>query len=99
MMLFIPMIAVAVYPLMAVAAELLALAVGIASPGLIAMVEISTLAGLMVTLLAILVAYYGAVLSYRIGFDPDSFGIPMLTSSMDFLGVICIVIAILAVLG
>jgi mgtE-like transporter len=82
-----------------VAAELLALAVGIVSPGLIAMVEISILAGLMVTLLAIVVAYYGAVLTYRIGLDPDSHGIPMITSSMDFLGVFCIVLAILAVLG
>jgi mgtE-like transporter len=93
------LIAVAVYPLMAVAAELLALAVGIVSPGLIAMVEISILAGLMVTLLAIVVAYYGAVLTYRIGLDPDSHGIPMITSSMDFLGVFCVVLAILAVLG
>jgi mgtE-like transporter len=93
------LIAVAVYPLMALAADLLALAAGLESPGLAPMVAISTLSGLMATVFAIVVAYYGAVASYRLGMDPDTYGIPLITSSMDFLGVISIVIAILAVLG
>jgi mgtE-like transporter len=96
--LLVLLIALAVYPLMALAAELLAVGVGLETPGAVSLVAISTMAGLMATLFATIVAYYGAVATYRLGMDPDSHGIPMITSSMDFLGVICIVIALLAVL-
>jgi mgtE-like transporter len=43
----------------------------------------------------VLVAYYTAVATFRRGLDPDNHGIPMITSSMDFLGVMSLVIALM----
>jgi mgtE-like transporter len=40
------------------------------SPGLLAMMGISTLAGLIATTAAVLAAYYGSVASYRLGLTP-----------------------------
>jgi mgtE-like transporter len=42
------------------------------------------------------VAYYTAAATYRVGLDPDNFGLPTITSSMDLLGVICVVLALQA---
>jgi mgtE-like transporter len=33
------------------------------------------------------------VTTFRRGLDPDNFGIPLITSSMDFVGVIALIIA------
>ena len=90
------MIALAVFPLLGLAAHGLAVALGLATPGVARMVGVSTMAGLMATLLAMVVAYYAAAASYRLGLDPDNHGLPLITSSMDFLGVVALVIALLA---
>jgi mgtE-like transporter len=89
-------IGLAVFPLLGLAAHALAAALGLATPGLLPMVGVSTTAGLMATLLAMLVAYYAAAATYRLGLDPDNHGLPLITSSMDFLGVVALVIALLA---
>ncbi|HWC31923.1 MAG TPA: magnesium transporter [Actinomycetota bacterium] len=91
------LIALAVFPLMGYAGALLAPVFGLESPGIVNMIEVATLAGVMATLLATVVAYYSAVATYRLGWDPDNHGIPMITSSMDFVGVVCFVIALVAV--
>jgi mgtE-like transporter len=46
---------------------------------------------------AVGVAYYGAVVSYRLGLDPDNVGIPLVTSALDLVGSVCFILAILAV--
>jgi mgtE-like transporter len=92
------LIALAIFPVLGAAAEALAVALDLPSPGLIRMVGIALIAGSMATLLALLVAYYSAVATYRLGLDPDNHGIPMITSSMDFAGVLSIVVA-LALVG
>jgi mgtE-like transporter len=48
----------------------------------------------MVTAAAVVVAYYGALAAYRFGLDPDNFGIPAVTSSLDLLGAFSIVLAL-----
>jgi mgtE-like transporter len=88
------MIALLVFPLLGVAAEVLALVLDLQSPGLPRMVTVAVIAGLMATALALLVAYYSAVATYRLGLDPDNHGIPMITSSMDFAGVLSLVVAL-----
>jgi mgtE-like transporter len=88
------LIALLVFPLLGVAAEALALLLDLQSPGLPRMVAVSVIAGLMATTLALLVAYYSAVATYRLGLDPDNHGIPMITSSMDFAGVLSLVVAL-----
>jgi mgtE-like transporter len=91
------LIALAIFPVLGVAAELLALALDLPSPGLPRMVGVALIAGSMATALALLVAYYSAVATYRLGLDPDNHGIPMITSSMDFAGVLSLVVALAAV--
>jgi mgtE-like transporter len=41
--------------------------------------------------LAAVIGYYAAILTFRFGFDPDNHTIPLVTSGMDLLGVICLV--------
>ncbi len=71
---------------------------GLEHPGLLKMVAVALLAGTMATSGAVFVAYYTAVLSYRFGLDPDSYGIPAVTASMDLIGVLALVIS-LVILG
>jgi mgtE-like transporter len=44
------------------------------------------------------VAYYGAVAAHRTGVDPDTYGIPVVSSSVDFVGAFTLILAI-ATLG
>jgi len=65
-----------------------------ASPGFLTMIGISTLAGLMATTAAAFAAYYGSILSYRAGLDPDTYGIPIITAAVDLLGFMSLIIAL-----
>jgi mgtE-like transporter len=49
---------------------------------------------MMATLVASVIGYYAAITTYRFGLDPDNHTIPLVTSGMDLLGVICLVIAL-----
>ena len=88
------LIAVATFPVLGLAADVMAALLDLASPGAVQMMGITLLAGMMATAIGALVAYYTAVASYRVGLDPDNHGIPMITSSMDFFGVVSIVLAL-----
>ncbi len=86
------------FALVGISADLVARMFGLASPGAATVLGISLAAGFLVTCVAVVVAYYTAVLSYRIGLDPDNHGIPIITSTMDLVGMICLVAA-MAVFG
>jgi mgtE-like transporter len=62
------------------------------------MVAASLIAGGLAVLFVVLVAYYGTVAAYRTGVDPDTYGIPVVSSSVDFVGAFTLIIAI-ALLG
>jgi mgtE-like transporter len=72
-------------------AHLAALATGLDSPGLLQMVGISLVGGMLAFALLFSVAYYAATATYRFGLDPDNHGIPIVTATMDFFGVLCLV--------
>src|SRR3712207_9516642 len=59
------------------------------------MMGISTLAGLIATTAAVLAAYYGSTFSYRLGLDPDTYGIPIITAAVDLLGFMSLIIALI----
>ena len=65
------------------------------SPGLLSMMGLALLAGLIATTAAVLAAYYGSVASYRLGLDPDTYGIPIITATVDLLGFIGLIIALI----
>jgi mgtE-like transporter len=66
-----------------------------ASPGLLVMIGISALAGLIATTASVLAAYYGSTISYRLGLDPDTYGIPVITAAVDLLGFMSLIIALI----
>lgn len=93
----IVMLAIPVFTLVAISAEVASLLFGYASPGVFNMIAISLLGGMIATAAALGIAYYGAVTTYRLGLDPDNHGIPLLTSSMDLVGALALIIAIVVV--
>ncbi|MGH8993832.1 MAG: magnesium transporter [Acidimicrobiia bacterium] len=86
--------AVPVFLLVGLSADLASVVTGQESPGLLEMLGVTQVAGILVTAGAVVVAYYGAVAAYRFGLDPDNFGIPAVTSSLDLLGAFALVLAL-----
>ena len=39
-------------------------------------------------------AYYGSIVSYRVGLDPDTYGIPIITAAVDLLGFMSLIISL-----
>jgi mgtE-like transporter len=66
------------------------------SPGLGVMVGLSLGAGLVTVAFALAVGYYGTVAATALRADPDTYGIPVVTSSVDFAGVVALVAAVAA---
>lgn len=68
-----------------------------ASPGLLDVMAVAVLGGLVATVFVVVVAYYATIVAHRFGLDPDTYGIPMVTSSLDFVGAFTLILAIVAV--
>jgi mgtE-like transporter len=64
-----------------------------ASPGLGAMVAVSLLGAVGAVAFVVVVAYYGSIVAVRFGVDPDTYGIPTVTSSVDFVGAVAFILA------
>ncbi len=75
-------------------AHFVARALGYGSPGAAQMTAIALFAGAMATIGAALVAYTTAVATFHFDLDPDNHGIAAVTSSMDLIGVVCIVVTV-----
>ena len=88
--------AVPVFLLLGVTADIASAIVGLESPGALEMIAVSLLAGLIATTFSVLVGFYGAVATYRLGLDPDNHAIPIVTSSLDLLGALALMLAIVA---
>jgi mgtE-like transporter len=88
--------AVVMFLLTGLAADGAGALIGLASPGGWTVIGVSLLAGLIATVFSVVVAYYAAVATYRLGLDPDNHGIPMITSSMDVIGVVALIVALTA---
>lgn len=92
------LLAVPIFALASVVADLISVVADLASPGPLAMVGVALVGGLLATTCSAVVAYYGAIVSYRAGIDPDNVGIPLVTSSIDLAGSLSFIVAI-ALLG
>lgn len=80
-----------------VAADVVAAVAGLGSPGSVEMIEVALIAGALAAVAAAIVGYVGTVTSYRLGLDPDNFAIPVVTSALDLLGAVAIILALVAV--
>lgn len=81
-----------------IGSQITAMLVGGTSPGVLALVGVSVLASALVMVFVLGVAYYSTVVATRVGLDPDNYGTPLVTSSVDFIGALTLVIVVV-VLG
>ena len=87
-------IAIPVYALTAAVAQLASEVFDLASPGFGEMMSTALVAGLVVTVILMFVAYYGTIAAVRFGVDPDTYGIPLVTSTLDLVGAFALVLVI-----
>jgi mgtE-like transporter len=90
--------AVPVFFFLSLSTSLAAAIAGLRTPGVFEIMAVSMLAGFIATTCSVLIGYYGAVAAHRLGLDPDSHGIPLVTSSLDLVGALALILAIV-VLG
>ncbi|MGB0996491.1 MAG: magnesium transporter, partial [Acidimicrobiales bacterium] len=88
---------VPIFAVAGVVAEFGGLITGQASPGLWQITAVAVLGGLLASLAVVIVAFYSTVVAIRFGLDPDTYGIPMVTSSLDFVGAFTLILALVAV--
>ena len=80
----------------AVGAAVVGALLGLESPGIGWMVLASLIGGLFVTVFVIALAYYGTIAAWRVDVDPDTYGIPIVTASVDFVGAVALIVTIIA---
>ncbi len=68
--------------------------IGADTPGLGPMIASSQLAGFVAMAVVVTIAYYGAIASLRVGVDPDTYGVPVVSSTVDFVGAVALIITI-----
>jgi len=78
--------ALLILPLMGILSHYAAVLCGITTSGLVPMILLSAIAGLLVVTVLNLLGYFTAVITYHFGYDPDNFGVPVMTSSIDLIG-------------
>jgi mgtE-like transporter len=86
--------ALPVFVLLGLSADVAANVANLHSPGALKMVAVSVLGGLMATGFAVVIGYYAAVFTHRLGLDPDNYGIPIVTSTLDLFGAFSLILAI-----
>lgn len=86
-----------IFAIAGVVAEVGGLITGQASPGLAHLVAVAVLGGLLASMAVVVVAYYSTVLALRFGLDPDTYGIPIVTSALDFVGAFALILALVTV--
>jgi len=91
------LLAFPVFALASLVADLAALVLDLSSPGILPMFIVSLAGGLLATTLAMGIAYWGAVVTYRLDHDPDNVGMPLVTSSIDLLGSFAFILAVVVV--
>lgn len=95
---FVFLLALPVYGFNGAGAHAVARLLGERSPGLGDMVFVCVLGGAVLMAFVVVVAYYGTAAAFRTGLDPDTYGIPIVSSSVDFVGALTLVLTI-TVLG
>ena len=91
-------VAIPIFVVLGLAADVVAALAGLSSPGVLEMVGLVLLAGIIATALSCVVAYLAALATYRLGWDPDNNGVPLVSSASDFLGAASLMVC-LGILG
>jgi mgtE-like transporter len=93
---FVYLLFVPIYLFNGVGAHVVAELLGEASPGLADMIALALTAGALSMLFVVIAAYYATVVAFRTGLDPDTYGIPVVSSSVDFVGAVLFIVTLTA---
>jgi mgtE-like transporter len=72
------------------------LAVSDAGPSFLAVLEAGSIAWIATLCFVAAISYLSTIGAWRFNLDPDSFGIPLVTASVDFVGTMALVFAVVA---
>ena len=75
-------------------AHFVARLLGEASPGFAQLVGASLLGGVAAMVVVLVIAYYGTIAAVRADIDPDTYGIPLVSSTVDLVGALTLIVAI-----
>ncbi len=87
-------LAIPVFVLVGAGSQAGATLIGVASPGLLAMVSVALLAGIGAAVVVVTVAWCATLAAVRFGLDPDTVAIPLTNSVLDLGGAFTLVGAI-----
>jgi mgtE-like transporter len=93
-MAFVAALSVPVFVANGAGAHLVASLLGQASPGLGHLIGASLLGGVAAMVVVLAIAYYGTITAVRTHLDPDTYGIPLVSSTVDLVGAITLIAAI-----
>lgn len=93
-MLAIAVLALPGYLLLVLAAQASVETFGFASPGFGSLMGITLLGGALVTALVVAVGYYTTMATVRVGLNPDTYGIPIITSVLDLIGAFVLILVL-----
>lgn len=91
-------LAIPLFVMVSAVADVGSAVANLASPGPLRLLGVALLGGSVATFFVVVVAYYGTIAAIRLGLDPDTIGIPVVTSSVDLAGSFALILAIV-VLG
>ncbi|MDP8987810.1 MAG: magnesium transporter [Actinomycetota bacterium] len=89
-------LAIPLFVMVSAVADVGSAVANLASPGPLRLLGVALLGGSVATCFVVVVAYYGTIVATRLGLDPDTFGIPVVTSSVDLTGSFALILAIVA---
>jgi mgtE-like transporter len=91
---FVAALSVPVFVVNGVGAHVVAGLLDVSSPGLVQLVAASLLGGLAAMVVVLVIAYYGTIAAVRADIDPDTYGIPVVSSTVDLVGALTLIVAI-----
>ncbi len=80
-----------IFAFLALVAQVTASVAGRSTPGLLLLMAVAISGGLVVTAFVLAIAYYGTLAVVRFGLDPDNLGIPIVTASLDVVGALSLI--------
>jgi len=90
-------LALPVFLFNAVGSAFLAGLLGQTGPGVASTVVLSLLAGSITVAFVISLAYYSTIAAWRFDVDPDTYGIPVVTAAVDFVGAVILIVTMIAI--
>jgi mgtE-like transporter len=88
-------LALPIFMLLAILAGTVGVLAGRTSPGLLVLMLVALTGGLLATTFVAAVSYYGTLAVVRFGLDPDNHGIPLVSASLDVVGALTLVGALI----